>query len=351
LQSQGHGEFFEIGQVLRDHLQNACSGVLKPGSVALVDFPDFGNVGDSAIWIGERQILRHIGIQTSYTCSVDTYDPYVLSRFLKGSGTVLLSGGGNFGDLWPRHQELREDIAKRFPRTRLVQLPQSIHFKSVRNLQEAVSVFAKHDDFHLLIRDRAGLPLAQTISGGRASLSPDAAFQLRPGRRQPAEVDLLFLLRHDQEGMDYGAIPVRQLGDLRWEAADWPADPLTPGHEAGRLRRALKVRARRGRRRIVRGLSARHSTAGVAAWQWDRMAHQRLLGGLQFLQLGRVVITDRLHGHILCLITGIPHVFLDNNYGKVSSFARTWGTESEFARAADSLEEAVGLARHLLLTS
>ena len=35
------------------------------------------------------------------------------------------------------------------------------------------------------------------------------------------------------------------------------------------------------------------------------------------LRRGKVVITDRLHAHVLCLLLGIPHVLLDNNYGKV----------------------------------
>ena len=46
--------------------------------------------------------------------------------------------------------------------------------------------------------------------------------------------------------------------------------------------------------------------------------------GLEILGRGRGVVTDRLHGHILSSLMGIPHVALDNSYGKLSAFMDTW---------------------------
>jgi pyruvyl transferase EpsO len=57
-----------------------------------------------------------------------------------------------------------------------------------------------------------------------------------------------------------------------------------------------------------------------------------------------VVITDRLHGHVLSMILGIPHVVIDNSYGKVLSFVNTWSIESPLVRIARSVEEASALA-------
>ena len=33
-----------------------------------------------------------------------------------------------------------------------------------------------------------------------------------------------------------------------------------------------------------------------------------------------MVITERLHGHILCLLAGIPNVLIDNNNGNNAAF-------------------------------
>ncbi|KAH9493136.1 hypothetical protein Btru_022442 [Bulinus truncatus] len=50
--------------------------------------------------------------------------------------------------------------------------------------------------------------------------------------------------------------------------------------------------------------------------------------GLNFIQRGRVVVTDRLHGHILSTLLNIPHVLIDNPpFLKLSSFDKSW-TES-----------------------
>ncbi|WP_276524270.1 polysaccharide pyruvyl transferase family protein, partial [Enterobacter hormaechei] len=46
-------------------------------------------------------------------------------------------------------------------------------------------------------------------------------------------------------------------------------------------------------------------------------ARRRVERGLRLLSRGERIVTDRLHGHILSLLLGIPHVVLDNDYGKL----------------------------------
>ena len=320
-----------------------------PGQlVAVVDFPDHGNVGDSAIWLGERRLLAAGAAVVAYVCSTATYQPHHLEGAVGPTGTILLHGGGNFGDLWPRHQAFREAVAERFPRARIVQLPQSLHFQDADAVERAARAFADHPDFRLLYRDHASEDLAARISGNRATLCPDAAFALRPVRELPPVVDVLFLLRGDRERIDRGPVPSTLLQNLSWRVVDWPVDPFRAAPEAGRLQSALLARRRRARRALLTTLGARPATARVAAGHWDRLATRRVHGGLELLTSGRVVITDRLHGHILCLIAGVPHVFLDNSYGKITSFATTWNTMSRGARSAGSLETAIDIARDLL---
>src|SRR3546814_4179261 len=52
-----------------------------------------------------------------------------------------------------------------------------------------------------------------------------------------------------------------------------------------------------------------------------RLAEWRFQRGLAMLSAGELVVTDRLHAHILSLLPDIPHVLLDNSYGKVAGFA------------------------------
>jgi len=77
---------------------------------------------------------------------------------------------------------------------------------------------------------------------------------------------------------------------------------------------------------------------------YQPLARQRLDYGCRVLNSARTVITDRLHGHILCMLLGIPHLLLDNSNGKIKNFHETWTAESPLARWADSPDEAAALA-------
>jgi pyruvyl transferase EpsO len=81
---------------------------------------------------------------------------------------------------------------------------------------------------------------------------------------------------------------------------------------------------------------------------WDGLARERVDRGCAILSSGKVAITDRLHGHILCLLLSIPHVVLDNSYRKVSSFYETWTEASDLAHWAETPDEAVKLAGELI---
>jgi pyruvyl transferase EpsO len=80
---------------------------------------------------------------------------------------------------------------------------------------------------------------------------------------------------------------------------------------------------------------------------FDRVASSKQRRGVALLSAGRVVVTERLHGHLLCLLLGIPHVVLDNDYGKVHAFVRSWTEASPLCRLASSPEDALAQAQAL----
>src|SRR3546814_3331383 len=61
--------------------------------------------------------------------------------------------------------------------------------------------------------------------------------------------------------------------------------------------------------------------------RYQMLAQWRLRRGISMLSQGRVIVTDRLHAHILSLLLDIPQVVLDNMYGKVSAFAAQWRSD------------------------
>jgi exopolysaccharide biosynthesis predicted pyruvyltransferase EpsI len=300
-------------------------------TIALIDFPNTANVGDSAIYVGQLACLASLGApRPRFICDLRTYDRGELARRIGSSGVILFAGGGNFGDVWPATQELREDIVRSFPGNPIIQLPQTIHFERDDSLRRARTVYDAHPNLTVLARDRRSLTIARREFRARSLLCPDVAFALGPlARPRPATRLLLWLLRTDKETRG-GAPPSRV------SSVDWLDEPPMPLRELSY--RLVGATRRRGLSRIARPLLMR---------VYGRLARQRLRRGLEMLASAEVVVTDRMHGHILCLLLGIPHVLLDNNYGKLSSFYETWTVEVDNVRWAGSAAEAARLAGEL----
>lgn len=314
-------------------LQREIEAVLRPllaeGPVtALVDFPNYPNVGDSAIYLGQLAILRSLGIPAPrFICDFRTYDRRALARAV-GDGIILLTGGGSFGDLWPTAQECREDILRAFPRHRVIQLPQTLHFSSAGVLDRARRVVNDHQRFVLLVRDHRSLEMARREFAGEVRLCPDMAFALGMLRRAgPPSQRAVWLSRSDKER----AISPRP--DAETVVADWLDEPSTL------LRRTNYALMGATLRLPPRALWRRLLIA-----TYRPLARQRLERGMALLSAGDVIITDRLHGHILALLLGIPHVLLDDANGKLSSFHETWTYDVSGVRLARDAVEALDLA-------
>jgi pyruvyl transferase EpsO len=323
---------------LLSSLRNILAGVVQPlvagaPSIALLDFPAHSNVGDSAIWLGCLQLLREMDVpEPCYSCDTETYDRVTLARRL-GRGTILFTGGGSFGDLWERHLHFRERVVADFPDNAIVQLPQSVHFRSAQSLDRARATFDKHPRLTILARDAASLDTVRREFRAPSFLAPDAAFGLGalPNGLEP-NLDVLWLKRRDLEDRWMGAVPA---GDAA--VVDWTSEPRSAGIVLSRSLSHLHT---------LHPAFARLSRRVLEA-SYPRIARERLSRGVTLLQSARVVVTDRLHGHILALLLGIPHVILDNSYGKVHNFAAQWTSESALVHFASTPAQAASVARTL----
>lgn len=300
---------------------------------ALVDFPDTSNVGDSAIWLGELAWLRRHGLGAPvYTCSNQSFSPRTMRRRLPGDATILVSGGGNFGDLYRVHQRLRETIVRKFPDHKIVQMPQSIQFDAPAAVEETRRIFDDHPDLTIVVRDKPSLQFAEATFRAPRRLCPDMALCLGPcDREAPPTRDIVWLARRDRETVQQ-AVRVLPAGVKR---LDWLKDDETRLFRYNRLLRHLVRRWPRYRNWLQAPLS--HT--------YEALARQRVRRGLRILGEGRTVITDRLHGHILTLLLGIPHVVLDNSYGKIRRFHEAWTQGTSLVRWCDDPETALRLAR------
>lgn len=302
--------------------------------VALVNYPDIDNVGDPALWLGTMRALRAIGVTVVHHASADTLDPDAI-RSLPRCDAVLVNGGGNFGDLWPGQQQARERLLEALPDIPVVQLPQSMHFQEPANRDRVAGLLDRPGRTTLLWREARSLADARATLPGRHRYCPDLAFWL-PRFTPPAPtVDVLWLARQDKESV---VAPPAELPP-RVRARDW----TTPDPDEGcRVRRLMAQ---------VTELRCEGAPVAEVERRLVELAQLRVARGRNILGQGAVVVTDRLHGHVLATLMGIPQVVLDNSYGKVSAVhdATTRGLPGIHAEAGP--QEALARALRLASTS
>ena len=300
---------------------------------ALVDFPDHANVGDSAIWVGTTAYFSaHRGREPRYVSSIDSFSEAAL-RASVPEGPIFVHGGGNFGDLWPRHQEFREYLLGRFPDREIVQLPQSIHFDEPARAEAAARTIARHGRFRLFVRDQPSYDFAARHFDCEIALCPDMALFIDPLDRKAPDVDVFYLLRTDRERAvreDAGR------AGYSFRVGDWLVERRA-SVEALKLLRVLREIRRGPRDRLALRVAT-----------YDAAARARVLRGCRLLSSGRVVITDRLHAHLLSLLLGIPHAVLDNNYGKLGRFLDAWTGRAAGVHHAASFDDAEDWAAAML---
>ena len=318
----GHVSSSDLVTQLRDKCHAALQEVVPKADAesvpyALLDFPIYANIGDSVIWEGSRKWLeQHHGEPPAYVCSTFDLSLSALDR-LAPDGPIYINGGGNFGDLYPKHQRFRFELVRRYG-SRVVHLPQSIHFKSDQAIEDAKELSRLGS--RIMVRDHPSLEVAKRL-GFEPLLVPDAAFCLGPQKRiGAADRDLFVLKRIDRE----------DTGDAI-SGMDWSGEvPLTWAYSAAKS----VIREKR--------------FSKLAAF--DTLTKMRLRRGIAMLSRGRAVATDRLHGHIVSTLLGIPHFVSDNSTGKLTAFGEAWTFASGIAHRRDRLstitrEEAQAIAR------
>lgn len=334
---QSHLDVIERLQRLINAALAPSLPVLQAGPYALLDMPDYSNVGDSAIWAGEMAWLRrNVGKDPSYVCE-NNASIAELKTYFKG-GAILLQGGGNFGDVWPHFQVFRERIISNYPNMHIVQLPQSIHFSEELALEKTATVLRNASHLRLLVRDLESYDLASTRFGCEVTLCPDMAFALGPlNRPSIPDLDVLLLLRTDKESVRETAL-VKDL-PAGWEQADWIDEDPTLRRRA---RFDMRVSA------VLSLNMKRLSKISRRKHYYEMVTDKRMKRGTELLSRAKFIITDRLHVHIISTLMGIPHCFLDNSYGKILRFSTAFDTRWVGSHHASSLQDAIACARQWL---
>jgi len=350
---------------LKQELHKALAGLEPFEECAFLDYPNHQNVGDHLIWLGGLSYLTDtLKAKIKYSSAVIDFSADDMEKAI-GKAPIILHGGGNLGDLWPRYQKFREEIVARYQKQPIIIFPQAIYFQDKTNLETAAKIFNSHPNLTIVTRDQYSYNFAsENFFSCNNILAPDMAFQLAgmPGiNANPANKrSILYQCRSDRE-FNKGATPSSiNLSNLVLE--DWTS------FKERDYPSSLSIQG------VGRIFSDAWKQGEVVPIQWTsqriwKFFHpyaanfkplplaQNHLESLRYMHHGvyqfrkhRLVITTRLHGHILCVLMGIPHVVIPNSYHKITSFHETWTNRVPFCKLVTHHSQVKEAAEELLDT-
>jgi exopolysaccharide biosynthesis predicted pyruvyltransferase EpsI len=302
--------------------------------VALLQFPFDFNVGNHMMWVAAVDYLRRRNAPIAYTAHGQNFDLQAMIRAV-GDGTILFSGGVTISRLWPRHAEVKRIVAKGCPNNRLVSLPSTMLFVDDDDRREASTIFGNHRNAVLLARDPVSGESARNTFPDNVHVETvhDSSLLLPPQPRRAApDHDVIWLARDDAEGVGTSA-------PTDVEVFDWTH------HDSAGMRILFPGRVFSRARRLAPMLGS-IANSQIAA-SYDRFARYVLASGNRKLDTGKVLVTDRMHPHILCALRSQHSVLLPDRFGKNRAVYEYTSRNYSTVHWADTHEEALELARTL----
>lgn len=282
--------------------------------IILLDYPNSTNVGDSLIWLGEIAYFASRNLKPSYVCDVENYDKNTIHKILNKNSILFMHGGGNFGTVWKKIHNFRLQVLTDFPNIKIVQFPQTIHFDDASNIKEMAETIRQQGRYILLARSNKSYDFAKKNFDAELYLCPDMAFfigEVNPKLKPISDRFILSRTDHEKSAEIFRET-TQFTQNFTYEISDW----LNPSCFERFLHRLQMHTVR------LRKITDPNNVLLLRLWNY--LSKQRMKRGIALLSRGRLVITDRLHAHILSILIGKAHVIADNSYGKISDFYQTW---------------------------
>lgn len=283
---------------LRKELNKILDVVPAESKILYVDYPVYHNIGDQLIMLGTESFFQENSITPLARYSAHNF-PWNIT--IRENVKIVCQGGGNFGDIWDFHQNFRNKLVSMFPCNPIVILPQSIYFGENVNARGVRKIFENHSDIYIFVREQASEEqILKWLPGIRYQLCPDMSHMLWPGlfRGDNLGKKRLNLFRNDKEKF----VSLKSAND----ALDWP-DIITKEDEE-----------------FAKKIWAKHGDAEKTHREWLEHVVEVTNRAIKTFSGANKIATDRLHGHLLSCLMGIPNIFLPNAYHKNESYYETW---------------------------
>ncbi|WP_416298511.1 polysaccharide pyruvyl transferase family protein [Paenibacillus illinoisensis] len=300
---------------LKLKLEQIIDIVPPKSKIFYLDYPIYSNGGDLLIMKGAEAFFKRFDIKVVDRYCVHDFHENVQ---IPEDCIIVMSGGGNFGDLYDSHQNLREQVVQNYPRNKIVILPQTIFYKAEENIRKTADIFNRHSRLYVYVRDESSYKLATTyFTNVHVALLPDMAHQLwKISTSAAPKKERLNFLRTDIEINNEQEDAVIQGDNVDWAS-------LFNRYEKKLIFLiASALRKRRGRKMLQ--------------FIWKIYSDYLVRKAIRCFAQYETIHTSRLHGHILSCLMAKPNVLIDNSYGKNSGYYQLWTHEVNTANMAGS---------------
>lgn len=292
------------------------AGETHKTDVVLLQSPLHGNLGDHAIAEAETCLLNANHI-TYIDYPYKDIDVDSLSHAVLKNKTILITGGGWLGNLWPNEEERFRATLAAFRRNRIIVFPQTVYFdlqteEGNRYFEESKMAYGSHPDLIIFVRERYSYDfMKEYMPKVHVKLVPDMVMTLKPDIQKMKRKGALICLRGDKE---------RILSD-------------------------------EDERRLLETLRTRYTiltrTDTVLKEKVD-LEHRKsaVQEKLSEFAAAELIVTDRLHGVIFAAITETPCIVLDSLSHKLRG-CYEWLKDLEYIRLVKNMDDVSAYMRDL----
>ncbi|OWV85498.1 exopolysaccharide biosynthesis protein [Rhizobium sp. N122] len=319
---------YHLGEVVIRRLQEKLiksvrKFVSKGQPYIIMDFPSNKDPGHHASWLGLAKVLQEVTGRLPVLTggSIQSINDI---KSTPGDAPIFICGWADFGDARIGRDDIRYRLACKYPDRTIVQMSQSIDFANEALLEYAKRTIGRHRNFFFMTRDERSFELAKANFDCDVETGPDTAFcidLLKPFEADPLRA-LYVMQPFGEDDVDIAEARAIVDGPL----TNWINGP----DGLSRLRKASVVKAamRRG-----------FSRSEMAAQHHEDVAARYVDYGVKMLSGAERIITNRLHGHTLCLLLNKPHVAVARDGSRLHDFVSSWTGDSLLVEKATNAGE------------
>ena len=269
----------------------------------------YANLGDLAITYAQREFLKEMYPDRDIILvpSTETYASMkTLKKIISKDDVITIIGGGNMSDLYWSLESARLFVIKNFKNNKIISFPQTVSFSDTEKGQKCLNtsrkVYSKHKDIVFFLRENnAYTRFKKYFPTVKCELCPDMVLSLKKTEPRMERNQVVCCLRNDGESYITGA-----------------------------QRKSVITQMRSNFDNVVL-----RDTVDVSVDECTEAVFEETLNNFwSMLCSSKVVVTDRLHCMIFCVITGTPCVAIDNSNKKISGVYNEWLGEIDWVKFA-----------------